>query len=131
MTFSQFVKTLDDWGEKNIPFFFIVDFEQKKPLAFKLSEVPEDIFYNFNNQSNRPQLKMSGNVHFEINPISKTEFKQKFDLVERHLSYGDSYLTNLTVRNEIRLQNTLPELFDSAKAKYKLLFKNEFLVFSP
>lgn len=131
MTFHQFVKTLDDWGNKNIPFFFIVDFEQKKPLAFKLADLPDDIFYNFNNHTNQPQRNKLDKIDLKIKAIPETEFKRKFDLVESHLSYGDSYLTNLTVRNQITLPHTLAELFDSAQAKYKLLFKNDFLVFSP
>jgi para-aminobenzoate synthetase component 1 len=131
MTFHQFVKTLDAWGNQNIPFFFMVDFEQKKPLAFKLEDLPGDVFYDFNDRTNRPQGKKLNQIDLKINPITEEEFKKKFDLVERHLSLGDSYLTNLTVRNEIGLSNALPELFDSAEAKYKLLYKNEFLVFSP
>lgn len=132
MTFKQFVKTLDDWGDRKIPFLFIVDFEQKKPLAFKLNELPDYISYNFNQQtnSNKTSEKLK-RIDLDIWPIPETEFRQKFDFVEKHLSYGDSYLTNLTVRNEITIANTLSELFCSAEAKYKLLFKNEFLVFSP
>lgn len=64
-------------------------------------------------------------------PITEAEFKKKFDLVEHHLSYGDSYLTNLTVRNEVATSQNFLELFDSAEARYKLLFHDEFLVFSP
>jgi para-aminobenzoate synthetase component I len=131
MTFNQFVKTLDDWGNENIPFFFIVDFEQKKPLAFKLAELPDNIVYNFNDRTNHFQQKTLSEIDLKVNPIPEKEFKQKFDMVEKHLSYGDSYLTNLTFRNEIKSSNTLLELFASAEAKYKLLFRNEFLVFSP
>lgn len=131
MTFEYFVKTLDEWGNKKIPFFFIVDFEQRKPVAFKLSDLPADVFYEFNNRTNRTQSKKLNHIELQVNSISEKEFKRKFDVVERHLSYGDSYLTNLTVRTPVITTHSLLELFDSAKAKYKLMYKNDFLVFSP
>ena len=131
MTFEYFVKTLDEWGNKKIPFFFIVDFEQRKPLAFKLADVPPGIFYHFNDQLNRKNPVALNHIDLKATPVGESDFKQKFDLVESHLSYGDSYLTNLTVRNQVTTPHTLLELFDSAKAKYKLLFRDEFLVFSP
>jgi para-aminobenzoate synthetase component 1 len=51
--------------------------------------------------------------------------------VYRHLQYGDSFLTNLTFRTEIALPVTLTDAFYLSRARYKLLFRDEFLVFSP
>lgn len=132
MTFRQFVQTLDDWGKNNVPFFFLVDFEQKKPIAFPLDELPDDILYNFNGKTNqKDSVSKLPRIAFKTIPIKEDVFKQKFDSVHKHLEYGDSYLTNLTVRSQIELENNLSELFHAANARYKLLFKDEFLVFSP
>lgn len=132
MTFEDFVRTLDNWGRKNVPFFFLVDFEQQKPLAFRLDEVPEYISFNFNGRTNSHRHDfVQGKI--SVRPLSNDAqaFESKFDKVYQRLTYGDSYLTNLTIRNEVQLKNSLQEIFQSAKAKYKLLFKDEFLVFSP
>jgi para-aminobenzoate synthetase component 1 len=48
-----------------------------------------------------------------------------------HLKQGNSYLTNLTFETPIELDLSLEEVFHTTKAKYKLLFKNDFAVFSP
>ncbi len=48
-----------------------------------------------------------------------------------HLEYGDTFLTNLTVTTEVKLGCSLYDIFSQSEAKYKLLFKNQFLVFSP
>jgi para-aminobenzoate synthetase component 1 len=48
-----------------------------------------------------------------------------------HLHYGDSFLANLTVRTRIQTAHSLQELYDIASAPYKMLFGDQFLVFSP
>ena len=59
------------------------------------------------------------------------DYKKKFDKVLGHLEYGDTFLTNLTVKTEVKLGCSLHDIFCQSQAKYKLLFKNQFLVFSP
>ena len=40
---------MNDWGKKNIPFIFIIDFEIQKPLLFKLDDINEnELLYNLN-----------------------------------------------------------------------------------
>jgi para-aminobenzoate synthetase component 1 len=133
MTLNNFIKTVNTWGSQQIPFLFIVDFELKKPVAFRLSEInAESILYDFDGVSNtRVSHVASGPVELEKMPVSIDVFKDKFETVMRHLEYGDSYLTNLTIPTELKIKATLTELFMTSKAKYKLLFNNEFLVFSP
>jgi para-aminobenzoate synthetase component 1 len=63
--------------------------------------------------------------------ISSKEYKSKFDLVKKRISFGDSYLTNLTVKTKIDLNQSLEELYFQTAAKYKMCWKNQFLVFSP
>ena len=64
-----------------------------------------------------------------LNPGPHT--RNKFDNVFRRLEYGDSFLTNLTIKTEIILNRSLRDIFFQSRAKYKLLFGDEFLVFSP
>ena len=64
-------------------------------------------------------------------PISLSDYKSKFSKVLYHLNYGDSFLTNLTVKTEIEMDQSLHDLFHISKAKYKLFVKDQFLVFSP
>ncbi len=131
MTFDEFVTTLDHWGNNRVPFFFLVDFEQRKPIAFRLEDLPPYIDYNFNGKTNYTGVERPLKVELRADPVAQEVFKERFDCVYSALEYGDSYLLNLTFRNAIQLSVTLPELFPLVTAKYKLLYKNDFLVFSP
>lgn len=133
MALNNFIKTVNELGSQRIPFLFMVDFELKKPLVLPLSEIdPEKILYSVNGITNATDdLPAKQPIAFKKIPMGIKEFSDKFKHVRHHLEYGDSYLTNLTIRTELKLQATLKELFFTSKARYKLLFENSFLVFSP
>ncbi|MBT1699935.1 aminodeoxychorismate synthase component I [Fulvivirgaceae bacterium PWU4] len=133
MSIDEFTSTLNEWGSQRIPFLFLVDFEMKKPLAFRLSEIdPAKLMYNFNGVTNVPAKEVNKrDLAFQKFPLSLDEFRNKFSEVVRHLEYGDSYLTNLTVRTALDINLPLRELFHISQARYKLLMDNSFLVFSP
>src|SRR5690242_5831166 len=133
MTIDEFRLQLNEWGKNKIPFLFLVDFELKKPLAFKLSEVDSSqILFDCNGLSNQESSKTTASsIPFSKTPVSFSDYEKKFNKVFKRLEYGDSYLTNLTVKTKLDLQTSLKDLFFISRAKYKLWFKNKFLVFSP
>jgi para-aminobenzoate synthetase component 1 len=133
MSIKEFTETLNKWGNQQIPFLFLVDFEMKKPLAFKLSEIdPRELTYNFNGITNgQSSASYKKSLHLNVRPISISEFEKKFSIVLKHLEYGDSYLTNLTIRTMLDPALDMEEIFLLSRAKYKLRYKNEFLFFSP
>lgn len=67
----------------------------------------------------------------EKHPWHLDDYAAKFNLVSDHLRYGDSYLTNLTIKTRVSVPLSLRELFFISRARYKLLFGDSFLVFSP
>lgn len=57
MTLQNFKDQLNTWGRDNIPFFFCVDFELEKPLAFTLDQVyVKDILFATRAFTNDPHL---------------------------------------------------------------------------
>ena len=130
---SDFVKQMNQWGRDRTPFLFIVDFEMKRPVILPLADVrAEEILFDIQGFTNAPLAASPvGKVQLERRPISFDAYRQKFDRVSGHLNYGDSFLTNLTIRTEIGLDRSLRELFDYCHARYKLWYKEQFLVFSP
>lgn len=134
MTRSQFIETLNLWGAERIPFLFIIDFEFNKPLAFRLHEIdPDVLLFDVKGFSNLPVQKPALK-HIEITkkePLSIEEYGTKFELIYKHLALGDSYLTNLTTKTKVELNASLKQVFFNCQAPYKLLYKDEFLVFSP
>ena len=133
MQIDQFKKTLNQWGNQRIPFLFLVDFEMENPLLFKLWEIdPNELRYDFNGFTNSSKPLFVPSVSpLMKKPISIQSYREKFDKVLSALSYGDSYLVNLTLKTEIETQSTLQELFFASRAKYKVWYRDEFLVFSP
>lgn len=136
MNLSEFKNQLNYWGSSHTPFFFCVDFELEKPFALMLKEVNnKKIFFSINEFSNTtlPPLpgEKAGVRDFKKFPISFADYEIKFNKVLQHLEYGDSFLTNLTIKTKIETDQSLQQLFQTSTAKYKLLFNNQFLVFSP
>jgi para-aminobenzoate synthetase component 1 len=132
MVIKEFESKLNEWGREQVPFLFFVDFELERPLAWKLSEIPKDILFSINGFVNCiPQRLDHKIVSILKHPISFSEYKSKFDSVKDRIRQGDSYLTNLTIRTKIEVNCSLEELFFRSTAKYKVCWKNKFLVFSP
>lgn len=134
VTKKQFIETLNAWGAARTPFLFIIDFEFENPVAIRLEDVSDtDVLYDFKGITNanvlhKPVEKIS---ILKKQPISFSLYEEKFNTVFRRLALGDSYLTNLTTKTEIEINQTLRDAFYWCQANYKLLYKNEFLVFSP
>lgn len=106
----------------------------QKPLAIKLSDVnPTEILYEVNGFTNAACADSfeKESLQFKKNPISLTDYQLKFSKVMRALRQGESYLANLTIQTPIQINRTLQDLFFQARAKYKLCYRNQFLVFSP
>ncbi len=132
MELKSFKEQLNRWGHERVPFLFVIDFELEKPLAWKLADLDAaEIQYDVNGFSNGKEKIVSEAIEIHSHPISFQLYKEKFDRVYQHLQYGDSYLTNLTIVTPIELSNSLAEIFNKSTARYKLLVKDNFLVFSP
>ena len=125
---------MNEWGEKREPFIFIIDFDMKEPLIFPLSEVdPKEVRFDVNGFSNCSFDKKIEQKEFSFNklPCSYNEYLRAFEIVQRNLKYGNSYLINLTLPTKIETNLSLKDIFYRSEAKYKLLYKNKFVVFSP
>jgi len=130
---SEFVNQVNEWGKKKIPFLFIIDFEKEKPLAWKLSDVnPDEVKYSIHGFTNALlDTREAKSVNIKVFPNPFHEYENKFNLVFEQLKYGYSFLINLTDKTRFEADSTLSSLFEGSKARYKLWFKDEFLVFSP
>ncbi|HMG93169.1 MAG TPA: aminodeoxychorismate synthase component I [Chryseolinea sp.] len=133
MSISDFATEMNRLGRDKVPFLFLVDFEMEKPLLFNLAEVAGDkIMFDVNGIKNHDGGPGAGGPTIvEKKPEPWISYKRKFDDVFRRLEYGDSFLTNLTIRTEIVLDRSIRDIFFQSRAKYKLLFGDDFLVFSP
>src|SRR5258708_23558866 len=132
MNLIEFESQLNQWGRTQVPFLFLADFEMENLLAWKIKDVPKDILVSINGFSNTSSTTQNlETASLTKNPVSFSNYKSKFDLVQERIRFGDSYLTNLTIKTKININCSLEELFSANVAKYQLCWKNKFLVFSP
>jgi len=133
MQVDDFVQQLNTWGQHKVPFLFLIDFEWKKPMAWTMAQVhPDEMLFSINGFSNAPNAeRIAGDVQLNTKPISLVDYERKFNTVYQHLSRGDSFLVNLTIKSAIEVNHSLQELFHLSEAKYKCWLQNQFLFFSP
>src|SRR5579859_1546946 len=131
MNLIEFESRLNEWGRDQVPFLFLVDFEMENLRAWKTREVPPDILFSMSGFTGKSRQLNRKNVLLEKFPIPFPEYQSKFNIVKDRIGFGDSYLTNLTIKTKINLSCSLEELFYRSEAKYKICWKNRFLVFSP
>lgn len=128
------VKIMNRLGKDKTPFLFIIDFDMKEPKIILLDDLQnsEEILFDIAGKKNhtkleRPHKKLTLNK----NPIDFNTYKKAFNTVIQNERAGNSYLLNLTLPSEIECNYSLQEIFAASKARYKLLYKNLFTVFSP
>lgn len=123
---------MDMLTSAGIPYFFMFDFELVKPMVFRLDELPEWVKIAVPNFCNHTFSEDRLPIDLSVEPPSREVYARAFTRVLEQINYGNSYLTNLTFRSSlVDFDATLGDVFDMAAAKYKLLYGEEFVVFSP
>lgn len=124
---------MDELSRKEVPFFFMVDFLMENVEIFLEKEIEESgllvDFQNFKNvvdQQTNPE-----EIVFEALPQSEENYTKGFDVVQKNLKSGNSYLTNFTCKTPVKTNLTLEEIFYLSHSKYKVLYPDRFVFFSP
>lgn len=124
---------MDELSQQKVPFFFIIDFLVDKVEVFRENELSEigllidfQIFSNTNKQE-----ALHKKTEWESYPETLESFKKGFDHVQNNIRIGNSYLTNYTRKTRIDTNLSLEEIFHHSHAKYKVLYKDFFVFFSP
>ncbi len=126
-------KRMNEFGRLRTPFLFVIDFLQRMPFVIALEDVSsKDILFEFNGRSNTSRTIGSlPQVVFEKSPPPFERYTKAFNSVQKHIGFGNTYLLNLTLPTRVKTNLSLRQIFDFSKAKYKLLFFDKFVVFSP
>jgi para-aminobenzoate synthetase component 1 len=129
---EKFIELMNKYGVEKEPFVFIVDFEMRHPEIHKLNSLPSGIKFSTPLFSNvKTDERYSNNVLLKKYPPSYSCYEKAFKNVMSNLRMGNSYLLNLTFPTQIETSSGLDEIFYSSIAKYKLLYHDRFVVFSP
>jgi para-aminobenzoate synthetase component 1 len=126
-------KLMNDFGGRRIPFFFMIDFDVNEAVVLPVAQTEKnDILYDLNGFANCARVPVPERpLMFKKNPVPFSEYRRAFDLVRENLNRGNSYLLNLTFQTGIETNLSLDEIFHLSRAKYRVLFRDRFVVFSP
>ena len=150
----DFVEQLNQWGHDKKPFVFLIDFEQKKPLAWLVDDCPDWFQFKFTKASSLKKSETtlteivqasgivdSGFTNSKVNlksenlltkhPITLADYQHKYNQVMDALHKGDSFLMNLTIPTPVQIKLDFQTYFDHAKSKYVIWLKERFIAFSP
>ena len=132
-TAEKVFEQMNIYGGKSEPFLFGIDFDVKLGFFIEPDKASEaGIYFNINGFGNKPhQITKNTPVKLIKYPVALKQYEKAFKIVHRNLEKGNSYLTNLTFETPIESNLGLPEIFERSKARYRLLFGDRFVVFSP
>ena len=122
---------MNELGKRGEPFIFLVDFDGNSAKIFSPDE-RDTIKWKTKNAANfEPKPGNFEIDRWEIEPVSFTKYKKGFDLVQKHIHDGDTYLLNYTQPTKVTTNLSLTEIFEMSSAPYKILYRDEFVCFSP
>lgn len=133
---EEAITRMNCFGSEGRPFFFLIDYIAEKCLVEEPHRLPSsELLFAFPGATNVPQ-GMPATPHprsfrWEPCPMSFEEYRRGFDIVHRHLHGGNSFLVNYTCATLVDTDLTLRQVFDHARAPYRLWVNDSFVVFSP
>lgn len=125
--YSDIFEKMNELGVQKTPFLFVIDFLKESGKIIPLDELNNEIQYAIHSESE----EFNSEIVLKKYPISFEEYEAQFNLVKKNILLGNSYLTNLTCATPIEININLEEIYRYSRAKYKLLWKDNFVCFSP
>jgi para-aminobenzoate synthetase component 1 len=138
------------FGQKQIPFLFIVDYEMRNSCVLPLNEIKDIDFkfpgfdkmlpVNYLNGKFQPSdfketpVKINNNLSKPIinhKGYDYDKYKSQFDEVVSQIKNGNSYLVNLTCRTPVETDYDIKALYDMSEARYKIRYNDKFICFTP
>lgn len=133
MPAEKVFELMNSFGCRRQPFLFGLDFAVKTGFFVEPENASKSgIYFNINGNGNKLEAETGFSpVVLNKYPVQFSIYEHAYSIVRRNLMAGNSYLTNLTFETEIELNHTLSEIFARSNSRYRLLFGDDFVVFSP
>lgn len=130
---AKTISQMNRMGKEHLPFVFMIDFLFNEPVVLTEEEaVSEKLLYNLRGIKNYAEKVIADKpLEFSKYPVTFQEYKTGFDIVAGNIRRGNTYLLNYTAPTRIETNYSLKEIFHAADSKFKALWKNNFVFFSP
>ena len=132
MELVQWAGQLNAFGAARKACFFLIDFERERPAVWPAGAEGSP-YFAFPGKQFLPPASGEASEIPPLRPfaVDQLEFRRAFDIVQRGLRRGDSFLTNLTFPTPVLLRGSYRAIFERAEAKYRLWWPEHFVCFSP
>lgn len=114
-------------GSERIPFIFIIDFLKENGMVIPLDELNDEIQYQIVGENH----SFDSEIDLKKFPIPMTEYAKQFNSAQETFNSKEVDMINLTCETPIEINLNLEEIFHYSHSKYKLLWKDRFVCFSP
>lgn len=130
---AESIIKINELAAKDVPFLLISDFEGQNAIITPLENLQqESLKFWINGQTNHKKSDRDlKSIQLGKQPISYENYKIAFDLVQKNILLGNSFLTNLTCETPIDLNISLLDVFEQSDARYKVYLQDQFVCFSP
>ncbi len=129
---NEIIAKMNRFARSADPFVFAIDFEGSDGFVYSPEEADKlGIRYYFEGYSKEKLHPAKPIFSFPVSPVDFSIYERVFNKVMFHLHRGDTYLINLTFPTPVSVSVTPEELYEISRAPYKLLFPDQFVVFSP
>ena len=135
---EQLIEQINLLSTKKIPFLFMINYKADQGYVIEESELDKNyIQFQFESNKRSHVAEAVGinverkAIQWDIHPLNLTDYRHKFDFVQRQIHLGNSFLVNLTQSTEVKTNQSLLELYNQSSARYKIWVKDSMLVLSP
>lgn len=126
------IKQMNDWGKNGEPFLFLINFDLEKAEAFSPEyAIANDIWVSMPGFTNRNKAWKPSGFHFYKTPVDYPRYQRAFNRAMNAINRGDTFLLNLTFPTSLDTNLTIGQIFDAGNARYRMKYKDQFVVFSP
>lgn len=123
---------MNRFSRNHRPFLFGINFELTEGFFVENPLEQDEILFKANDVTNISYNQIRQiSPQFEAFPLTYDQYRHKFDIVHKGLKYGDSFLTNLTIKTPINTNISLREILERSQAPYLLYIPDRFVCFSP
>lgn len=126
---KNWVEELNYYGILRKPCFFIIDFQGNIGKVYSLDNIERsNIFFDFSGKNNSKNTVSFPKIVSQ--PIDFKDFSKSFEIVMKSIEKGTSHLVNLTFATPLQPID-LQLVYQESYAKYKVLYKDKWVCFSP
>ncbi|MDR2461429.1 MAG: aminodeoxychorismate synthase component I [Deltaproteobacteria bacterium] len=119
-------------GAAKVPFLFAFDFELSRGFFIEEPFGSDDVLFSLRGKGNKPkEAPFNGKAELIAFPLGYEEYLEKFQVVQKGLMRGDSFLVNLTVKTPIETNLSLYDIFIKSDSLFQLYVPGLFVCFSP